>query len=196
MADFTKSGAQVDEWAQITANDTREGAAISVPDDIGILVEVAVAHDSVNAHANGAQVIIEGSGETSGDEDWSEILSVRSDGGTAKQANVDVESTGTSLYIDLTTGFESRISKYFVKNNTIANSEIVRMKSFVTDDYLGLVDSMTNTQQTTADVFNIVNDWVFRIPKEFRRARVLVFNDDADCTICSRTRKALATDIE
>ena len=196
MADFTKSGAQVDEWAQVAVNATREGAAISIPDDVGILVEIAVAHDSTNAHANGAQVILEGSGNTSGDEDWSEILSVRSDGGTATQANVDQESTGTSLYVDLTTGFVTRMKKFFIKNNTIANSEIGRVESWAADDAIGCVDSLTNTQEVTADVFNIVNDWIFRVPKEFRRARVLVFNDDADCTICSRTRKAIATDIE
>lgn len=199
MADLTKSGAQVDEWAQIAAAGTRVGADIATTDDVGVLLEITVAHDSTNAHANGALVIVEGSGEISGDEDWSEITpgGFRSSGGTSVQANVDqITSTDKSLYVDLTSGFITKFTKFFIKDNTIADSEIGKTNGVGTDDYIKCIDNMTNTHQTTADVFNVVDTWIVRVPKEFRRARVIVLNDDADCTICTRTRKALSTDIE
>ena len=198
MADFTKNGSQVEEWAQIAAAATRIGADIATPDDVGVLLEITVCHDSANPHANGALVTVEVSGNTSGDEDWSELIpgGYRSSGGTAEKDDVDIESSGMTLYIASTSGFTTKMDRYFVKNNTIANSEIVRNNGYAIDDYIQLVDSLTNTQQTSADIFSIVDQWIVRVPKEFRRARVLVWNDDADCTICSRTRRALATDIE
>lgn len=197
MADFTKSGAQVDEWAQIAAAAMRIGADIAIPDDMGILLEITVCHDSANAHANGALVTVEVSSNTTGDEDWSELPGgiFRTTGGTAEKDDVDVESSGVTLYITSTSGFITKNDRYFVKNATIANSEVVRNNGSATDDYIVLVDALTNTQQTTADIFSVVDQQVVSVPKEFRRARVLVWNDDADCTICTRTRKALATDI-
>ena len=195
MADFTKSGAQVDEWAQIAAAAIRVGADVSIPDDIGFLFEITLCHDSINAHANGALVTVEVSGNTTGDEDWSELTSFRSTGGTAVKQDVDVESTGSTLYLQATASFETKNDRYFIKNNTIANSEIIRNNGFGSNDFVTPMDALTNTQQTTADAFNVVDQWVIRVPKEARRARVVVWNDDADCTICSRTRRALATDI-
>jgi len=198
MADFTKDGAQVDEWAQIVATAIRVGADIAIPDDIGVLLEITLAHDSANAHANGALVIVEVSSNTTGDEDWSELIpgGYRSDGATATLANVDQESSGTSLYVDATSGFITKFLLFFVKDATIANSEIGRVGSWNADDAIYPVDNLTNTHQNTADVFNKVFQWIVSVPKEFRRARVIIWNDDADCTICTRTRKALATNIE
>jgi len=111
-------------------------------------------------------------------------------------ANVDQESSGTSLYVDVTSGFITKFLRFFVKDATIANSEIGRIESWNQDDAIYPVDSLTNTHQNTADVFNKVFQWIVSVPKEFRRARVIIWNDDADCTICTRTRKALATNIE
>jgi len=198
MADFTKDGAQVDEWAQIVATAIRVGADIAIPDDIGVLLEITLAHDSANAHANGALVMVDVSSNTEGDEDWSELIpgGYRSDGGTATLANVDQESSGTSLYVDATSGFITKMLRFFIKDATIANSEIGRVSSWDEDNSIQPMDALTNTHQNTADVFNKVNQWIVSVPKEFRRARVIIWNDDADCTICTRTRKALATDIE
>lgn len=204
MADVNKSGAQKDEWAQIAAAAIRKGAEFTFTDDLGGVLEIFVAHDSTNAHANGAEMVVEVNDQTSGnDEGWIALESfngIRSSGGTAVQVNVDVEcaATVTELKVDSTGGsseFETKMDRYFVKNNTIANSEIVRNNGFADNDYITILDGLTNTQETSADVFNIVESWLCRVPQEFRRARVIIWNDDADCTICSMTREAKSTDI-
>lgn len=198
MADFDKAGSQVDEWEEIAAAGTRKGAVIDIPDDIGIVLLISLAHSSANAHANGALVTVEGSENTSGDEDWDEVVpgGFRSDGGTAAEKTVDQNSSGTTLYLDGTTGYETKFLKFFIKDNTIADSEIARVNSWDAGVSVNCFDDMTNSHAlTTTKTYNIVDEWPVRVPKEFRRVRVNVWNDDADCTICTRTRKALATDI-
>jgi len=204
MADVTKSGDQKDEWAQIAAAAIRLGAEFTFTDDLGGVLEIFVAHDSVNAHANGAMLVVVVNDQTSGnDKGWIPLESfngIRSTPATAVKVDVDVEcaATATQLKVASTGGgdeFETKMDRYFVKNNTIANSEIVRNNGFANDDYITLLRGLTNTQETTADVFNIVYSWLCRVPQEFRRAQVIIWNDDADCTICSMTREAKATDI-
>jgi len=200
MADIDKAWAQLDEWAQIAVAGVRKGATLSLPDELGAVLEIFVVHDSVNAHANGVMMVVEVSGNTSGDEDWVPLPSfngIRSSGGTAATANVDVEcaAEATQLKVDTTTGFVTKMDRYFVKNATIANSEVVRNNGYASDDYITLLDGLTNIQQTTADVFNIVESWLCRIPQEYRRVRVIYWNDDADCTVCTRTMAAEAEDI-
>ena len=199
MADFDKAGAQVDEWAEIAAAAIRAGAVIDIPTDIGILLLITVAHSSPNAHANGALVTVEGSENTSGDEDWSEVIpgGFRSDGGTAGENTVDIESSGTSLYIDGTTAFQFKMLKFFIKDNAIDKCEIATVSGWTPTSHIDLLRAMTHTHAATnTKVYSIVNEWVFRVPKEFRRVVVNTLNDDADCAICTRTRKALATDIQ
>lgn len=204
MADIDKSGAQKDEWAQIAVTTIRKGSEFTFTDDLGGVLEIFVVHDSTNAHANGAEITVEVNDQTSGnDEGWIPLESfngIRSTPATAVQVNVDVEcaATTTQLKVDSTGGsseFETKMDRYFVKNATIANSEIVRNNGFADNDYITLRDGLTNTQEVTADVFNVVYSWLCRVPQEFRRARVTIWNDDADCTICSMTREAKATDI-
>lgn len=199
MADFDKAGSQVDEWAQIAAANTREGAVVTIPDDIGVLLLITVAHSSGNAHANGALVMIEGSENTSGDEDWAEVVpgGYRSSGGTADEKTVDQNSSGTTLYLSGTTGYQTKFLKFFIKDNTIEDSEVARVSDWEVAVSVNCFDGMTNSHAlTTTKTYNIVDEWVVRVPKELRRARVNVLNDDADCTVCTRTRKALATDIQ
>jgi len=204
MADVDKSGAQKDEWAQIAAAAIRIGAEFTFTDDLGGVLEIFIVHDSINAHANGAQIVVEVNDQPSGnDEGWIALESfngIRSTPGTAVQVNVDVEcaAEATQLKVDSTgasSEFETKMDRYFVKNAAIANSEIVRNNGFADNDYITLLRGLTNTQETSADVFNIVESWLCRIPQEFRRAVVIIWNDDADCTICSMTREAKSTDI-
>jgi len=198
MADFTKDGAVVDEWAEIAAGVIRPGADIAVPEDIGIDLELTICHSSSNAHANGALVIVEVSSNTSGDEDWTELLpgGFRSSGGSSADTTIDIESgPGTSLWLLATSGFENKMGRFFIEEGTPANSEIGRVSNYAVGDSVAPVDGLTRTHIVGVHVFSIVEQWPIRVPKEFRRARVLVWNDDADCTIFSRTRKALATDI-
>ena len=69
MTDFTKAGSQIDEWAVIAAATIRAGAATAIPDDLRIAIEIAIAKVEAVAHDGEATVIVEVSGNTTGDEE-------------------------------------------------------------------------------------------------------------------------------
>lgn len=201
MPDFTKDGTQIDEWAVVSPATQREGAAIAIPDDLVISVTVWSSKVEEVAHDGEDYYLFQASKSTSGDEDWEDVLELKGTAGTADKVNVDVESAAgaTQLKVDSTGGaseFETLGDRYFVLNNTIANSEIVKNNGFANDDYITCLDGLTNTQQTSADVFNIVDQiGPITYPPQFRRARVIVRNDDADCDIVTKTDIAKVTEI-
>ena len=188
---LVKATASVDEWAQVAAAAIREGAAIDVSVAYEGILHIVIAHDSINAHALGAKITVE-TRAGDGDEDWREYAVFQTGGGTAVKVDVDVEcaAAATQLKVASTGGsseFETKNDLYFVKNAAIANSEIVRNNGFSDNDYITILDGLENTQEVTADVFNIVEQFRLELPLGCSTARVLVWNNDADCTICTKT---------
>jgi len=185
---LTKSTAPIDGWGQVAVGAIRKGNEHDVSGYYGAVLNVIIAHDSTNAHANGALVTIETRAGDE-DEDWRELVTFRSAGGTAAQVNVDEEcpAGSTQLKVNSTAQFETKNDQYFVKNASLGNSEIVRNNGFAGDDYIELLDGLTNTQEITSVVFDKVEQFAMAIPFEASRVRVLVWNDDADCTICTKT---------
>ena len=198
MTDFTKTGSQIDEWAVIPAATIREGAATAIPDDIRIAIEIAICKVEAVAHDGEATVIVEVSDNTTGDEDWAELTSFKITAETAATTTLDAEAAAAATTVPLTatTNFETKGDRYFIKNGTIANSEIVRNNGFDSGVSITILDGLTNTQQNGVSIYTTVQDWIVRIPADFRRFRVLINNADADCDIVSRTRMGKATDIE
>lgn len=197
MSDFTKTGSQIDEWAVVTAATMREGAATAIADDMAVMLEITVAKNEAVAHDGHCEVIVETSGNTSGDEDWTELCLFEIDAETATKTDVDQNSSSTTLYVTSTTNMETTGDLLFVHDtNAIADSEIVRVNGYSNDDYITLLDALTNAKDTDDDVYTGVNQWIVSVPAEARRVRVLVNNKDADCNVVSRTRIAKVTDIE
>ena len=199
MADFTKAGSQIDEWAVITAATIREGAAIAIPDDIAISIQVTISKVEAVAHDGHAEIIIEVSDQTSGDEDWTELPSkVEITAETASTTTLDVEAAATATTVPLTAtaNFTTKGDRYFIKNGTIANSEIVRNNGYSDGVSITILSGLTNTQQNGVSIYTSAEQWIFAISPEYRRCRVLINNLDADCDIVSRTRLAKAMDIE
>jgi len=198
MADFTKTGAEIDAWAVVSAADQRVGADIDIPDDIGIVVEIHRCKVEAVAHDGEAYSIIEVSGETSGGEDWVEFFKMQTQAETAATSAVDAESAAAAktVYLTSTTGLETLGDRYLIKDATPANSELVRNDGFANDDYITVVDNLTNTHADTADIYTTVEEFQVHIPPEYRRARVITVNNDADCDMMTRTRVAKITDCE
>lgn len=197
---LAKSNAAVDEWANIVAAAIREGATIDLSGNYGHVLNIAVAQIEAVAHANGVLVTVEGRFGAE-DEDWRTLTEFRTAGGTAVTVNVDVESAAeaTQLKVDSTGGsseFETKMDRYFVHNTVaVGNSEIVRNNGFADNDYITLLDGLKNTQETSANVYNLVDEFTVELPAALSTARVLVWNDDADCDVCSRTDIAKQTGI-
>ena len=198
MSDFTKTGVEVDAWAVVTAATIREGAIFDIPDDIGIAVEITRCKVEAVAHDGKAYSIVELSSNTTGDEDWTEFLSLQTQAETAVATTLDAEATAAATTVPLTTttNMETKGDKYLIKNGTPANSEIVRNNGSSTGVSITILDGLTNTQQNGVGIFTTVEQYSLSIPAEYRRGRVLTINNDADCDMMTRTRIAKITDIE
>jgi len=198
MADFTKTGFQNDEWAVVPAATMRKGEAFDIPDDIEVAVEIAVCKVEAVAHDGEAFVVIEVSGNTTGDEDWTELMITQINAETAAVTTLDAEAAAAATTIPLTatTNFETKGDKFFIKNGTIANSEIVRNNGFSSGANIIILDGLTNTQQNGVSIFTSVEQFAFTLPSMYKRGRVLINNKDADCDIVSRIRLSKVTDLE
>ena len=198
MADFTKTGSQVDEWAVITAATMRKGVEVAIPDDMQVALEVAVCKVEAVAHDGEGIVIIEVSGNTTGNEDWTEMVTFKINAETAATTTLDVEAAAAATVVPLTAtaNFTTKGDKYFIKNGTIANSEIVRNNGYSDGVSITILDGLTNTQQNGVSIYTTVEQFAITLPDMCRRTRVLINNKDADCDIVSRTRLSKVTDLE
>lgn len=198
MVDFTKTGSQVDEWAVVAAGSQREGAEIAIPDDMQITIIVVVCKVEAVAHDGECIITIEASEETSGDETWVDLLPLKINAETADATTLDAEAAAgaTTIPIVATAGFTAKGDKYFLKNGTIADSEIVRNNGYSDGVSITILRGLTNTQQNGVSIHSSVEEFVFTIPSPFKRAVVLVNNKDADCDVVSMTRLAKVTDLE
>jgi len=198
MADFTKTGTQVDEWAVVGPATLREGATFAIADDLRIRADVTVCKGEATAHDGNGYVIVEGSWNTTGDEDWTELISFMITAETAVGTTLDVEASATDTLVPLTatTDMETKGDRYFIKNGTIGNSEVVRNNGNSSGVSITILDGLTNTQANATPIFTGVEDFSFGFPAEYRRGRILIKNLDADCDIVTRTTIAKVTDIE
>jgi hypothetical protein len=58
-----------------------------------------------------------------------------------------------------------------------------------------LLDGLTYSKVVGDDILTMVDQWIVKIPAEFRRARVLVANNDSSYDVVSRTTIAKVTDL-
>lgn len=197
MADFTKAGSQVDEWAVVTAATMREGAVVDIASNLRLALEITICKVEAVAHDGNCMIVIEVSGNTSGDEDWTELLELTITAETASTTTLDAEAAAAATTVSLiaTANFTTKGDLYLIKNGTIANSEIVRNNGYSDGVSITILDGLTNTQQNGVSIFTSVEQFAIMVSPEYRRVRVLVNNKDADCDVMSRTRIAQVTEL-
>ncbi len=182
---LTKTNAVVADWAQIAAAGIRESSH-DCSAEYSTTLGITVCHDSANPHANGVLTRIE-CRMGSNDEDWVLLQDWRTAGGTANTIDVDDTSSGTTLKISATANFETKMDKYFVKDQgTIADSEVVVNNGFSSNDYVTTLDNLANAKDSADDVYDIVEEYQIRLPDEASTVRIVTWNDDADCTVVTR----------
>jgi hypothetical protein len=198
MADFTKTGSQIDEWAVVAAASIRKGASFDIPSDLKDGIIVTLCKTEAVAHDGEGHIIIECSRNTTGDEGWAEIVSFQTNAETASTTTLDAEAAAavTTVPLTATTNFETKGDRYLIKNGTIANSEIVRNNGYSSGVSITILDGLTNTQQNGVSIFTTVEQFILSdIPEIFRRVRVLINNKDADCDLMSRTEIGRVTEL-
>ncbi len=184
----------VDVWAAVTAAAMRQGAEIDLSAVYTNVIGIAVARIEAVDHANGALITVEG--KISEVHAWRILTTFRSSAGTVATIDVDAQSSSTTLPVSATANFETFNDKYFVKDGTdIADSEIVRNEGFDSNVSITTMENMTHTHENTSDVYTGVDEFTLVLPPGLSTARVLIWNDDADCDIATRTGLAKQTGI-
>lgn len=197
MADFSKEGSIIDEWAIISAASQRLGDPAVIPDDIEMALIVDVCKVEAVAHDGECSIIFECSPVASGNENWVELMTRKINAETAATTTLDAEAVATATTIPLTAtaNFTTKGDRYLIKNGTIANSEIVRNNGYSDGVSITILQGLTNTQQNGVSIFTTVETFVFGQPSWAMRARAIILNLDADCDIMSLTRLGRVTDL-
>ena len=197
MADFTKSGSIVDEWAVVSAASQRLGTAAAVADDIEIALIVDICKVEAVAHDGECSIIFEGSPVASGNENWVELMTSKINAETAATTTLDAEaaSDATTIPLTATTNFVTKGDRYLIKNGTISNSEIVRNNGYASGVSITILQGITNIQQNGVSIHTTVETFSLDMPSWAMRVRVIILNLDADCDVMSLTRLGLVTDI-
>lgn len=197
MADFSKAGSIIDEWAVTSAASQRLGAAAAVPDDIEMALIVDICKVEAVAHDGECSIIFECSPVASGNENWVELMTSKINAETGATTTLDAEAAAAATTIPLTAtaNFTTKGDRYLIKNGTIANSEIVRNNGYSDGISITILQGLTNTQQNGVSIFTTVETFVLGLPSWAMRARAIILNLDADCDVMSLTRLGLVTNI-
>lgn len=197
---LTKTVTAVDEWEEVGQNAVREGATIDVSSNYETVLHIIAALSTETAHT-GTKIEIQVSSNTSGDEDWSTLVSFLTDSGTANSETINdnpLTSGSTTIAVTSTTGFlADEVRFIFIEDGTVANSEIALLVSHVADTSITIQDPTTNEHANTVNMFNIVNTFNIEIPSAVSRCRVIYDNtfDSNGSTIHTMCRRSNITGI-
>jgi hypothetical protein len=200
---LTKSVAQVDEWVAVAQNTVVEGATADISANYQTLLTIMVALTSETAAANGCEIAVQISAATSGDEDWVDLTRFQGPIGTANKEDSTANplaAGATTITCASTTGYTKPTSTdnglRYLKDATIANSEVVLQNGLTTNTNITIVDGTTNEHANTMDMYNIVGAYVIQIPDAANRLRV-IYNNTKDaagstCDVMSRISRITA----
>ncbi len=193
MAAPTKTVAAVDEWANVAQNTVREGAAVDVSGLDGAILHIDMALTAAVAHT-GAKIAVQISSNPSGDEDWTTLTEFIGPKGTANTepiTNNPLAATSTTATCVSTTGYDADETRFiYIKDGTIANSELVLLVSHSAGTSVTWLDGTTNEHAQTTPMWNIAKTYAVEIPWGTNRVRVIIDNTfDADgAAVDTKTR--------
>lgn len=198
MATATKTTSVIQDWDPISGGSVGNygvsGAGVLTSClQAGLMVTVC----PIEAVANALGALVTVEGRFGGNnEDFHDLYTLRMGAGTASLEAVEVEAASGQRTIELasTTDFETLGDKYLV-HNTVSepNSEVVRNAGFDNDVDITVVSNLQNTQQVSANLYNIVNEKFFPLPEALSLVRVHILNDDTDCDVLWRVDLILLT---
>jgi hypothetical protein len=175
----------VDDWALVGTNTVREGTAQSVSTWQNTTVCISMAVGSTTAHTNGTVFHIQTSPVDTGDEMWMEQASYTMGAGitgTPTILNTTPNSGSTTILVPLlgigTWGrFDDNGIQYiFMQGSpTVANSELCTLVSHTTGaaSSVTILDGLTNTPGASSTVWDWADTYIYELPKQTNRVRVL-----------------------
>lgn len=202
MADFTKSKAELLDWALLddTATDSPkvETDALALDEELGAILFIVVAHaDVIDASTSYVYISIQGK-VGSNDEDWREICRLQAGGGQATTEALDAESASgqTSIKVAATTDWDTgQLERLFLKDGTLINSELVTIVGWADADYYIAADNLAETHAIATALFDGVDEIPVRIPKEYDAVKVIFGNSHGTATYNVRVDYNVITEI-
>ena len=177
-------------WVEVTAATATVGTTLTV--STGYQKTLLLEHGYTEAgDSTGAEYTVEISEDGA---NWVELTTVKStlDATIATTDVNDADSTAGDAFLILTdcvTGEFDVVNRlWFVKDGTIANSEIVRTISVAALDTVTLAAVTAHTHADEVAVYDRACNWAIRIPPAVAKVRVICYNSDADVNCAFRYR--------
>ncbi len=189
----TKTIAAVDEWANVAQNTVREGAVVDVSGLDGAILHIDVALSSAVAHT-GTKISVMISSNTSGDEDWTELTNLIGPTGTANTENITnnpLAASSTTAAVASTTGYDADETRFiYIKDSTIADSELALLISHVANTSVTFLKGTTNAHVQNTPMWNIAETYPIDLPWATNRVMVVIDNtyDSDGAAVDTRTR--------
>lgn len=193
LAALTKSVAAVDEWQTVAANTgIIEGTTVDVSGNYQSVLTIAVAlTTNAGTATNGCEVRVQISSNTTGDEDWVDLTSFQGPTSTALAINTETITNNplaageTSITMASTTGYGLPTGTdngiRYLKDTTIANSEVVFQTAVTTNTNITVLDGVTNAHANTTVLSNVVGLYTVQLPDSASRCRV-IYNNTKDAS--------------
>lgn len=203
-AALTKTVVEVDPWTAIAQNVVVEGVTVDVSAYYQTTLYIDAALTSTTAQTNGTEIRVQVSSATSGDNKWHELAAF---GGPVETGNSEAVTNNplaagsTTITCASTTGYTLPTGTdnglRYIKDATIANSEIGLQTALTTNTNITILDGTTTEHANTAVLHNIVNSYAVNIPDTANRIRVIYNNckDAAGSTMDVRARLTTITGI-
>jgi hypothetical protein len=192
MAALTVTSSVIDDWAAVAAQATDESTVIDISGNYATAVHIQAFLDSTTAH-EGTEFVVQVSGNSSGDEDWSDLTKFRVLVDTANSENISdnpLSASSTTITVADTGGeYETEpMGKWIaIEDSTLANSELVWLTGYTADTNITIQDGTTNEHAQNTTMYDIAISKTVMIPfGSGSRARVLCNNGiDMDGTASS-----------
>jgi hypothetical protein len=188
----------VDAWQVVTAATTVVGAVADFTGGYGdSVLYIEAAQIEATAHAGGAGIKVQVSNDQRTWVDYTATTDLNLTADTAATTTtVGAVVADANTVIDLTdatTGdFDVQGRAWFIKDGTIANSEVVFTKSNATH-VVTMFDAARVSHASGVSVYDRVDQFVVNIREGISYVRVVYGNGDADCDIAVRARSNKTT---
>lgn len=192
QAALTITSSVITDWTAVAEGATGESAVITLSSNYATEVHIQAFLDMNDAH-EGTGFSVQVSGNSSGDEDWTELYQFKALVGTSDAEPIDddpLSSTSTTVVVSNTGGgYETEpMGKWIaIEDGTLVNSELVWITGFTTDTNFTIQDGTTNEHAVSTLVWDIAISKTIMIPfGAGARARVICNNGcDLDGTASS-----------
>jgi hypothetical protein len=190
QAALTISGTQLDAWAAVAEDDIRIGAVADISDSYSTKLLIDVAITGTDLH-EGTRIKVQTCAAADGN-DWSDYrvftcLTDRAATAPDSEAMVGAITDANSVIdvadTDAGKWEQEGVTWFFIEDGTVANSEMLQVKSYTNDASIALVNKPANAHANSTVMWDTAEKFQVNIPMGYSRVQVIYDNTlDGDGT--------------